>query len=420
MTAEETAVPPAATERENEATKPAAPATEATAEASSSAKTVEPASEASNAADAGKPDAVAEESAETKTTEAVNEAEKPSTITKADKPSATMKHESALESKEEVEQKNENKGVSSGARDEEEKEESEEQEEKLPPRRSMSGRVRKTVQHFAPATPQKVETKLEIAEGSGLALREIENIEMQIDRTKADELTEVHRLLFKVPGKQLERKKHIRAFSGIPHDEKHEKEVERIEKKLMFYTMKGLSELTRLFDLKSTGGKEEVIKRIMVFLEKPQAEHGSRSIVKPKKRGKTKKKGSKKSKSKSKKKRSAKSPGEKPKKKAKKASKPKAKQDDSIIEDSDAAAESSDDESDSSDDEPLFKAKPSKPSRDELEETVRKILRGADLKSLGRKSARKLVEAKYPNIDLSDEKEFLNEKIQEIATELMG
>jgi len=80
-------------------------------------------------------------------------------------------------------------------------------------------------------------------------------------------------------------------------------------------------------------------------------------------------------------------------------------------------AESSDEASDSSsDDEPLVKKPRKGPSEAVLRKAVQDIIDTGNLEEMTKKKVRKAVQAQFPDEDLEDFKEYLNETIIEIVT----
>ncbi|XP_052257415.1 protein DEK-like isoform X1 [Dreissena polymorpha] len=149
-------------------------------------------------------------------------------------------------------------------------------------------RERKKVERMSDIMKESLDAKpVEILEGKGRALGDIPFIEHKISRAKPEDLKLLYRVLFRKPGKQLELRKHIRQFSGFPFpktDDEYKKRLE-ILKKLSF-TKNMIQHCCEILDVPRTGNKEELIDRLMEWLEKP-ADSG-RNVPKSKKRKRSK------------------------------------------------------------------------------------------------------------------------------------
>jgi len=102
---------------------------------------------------------------------------------------------------------------------------------------SSEKRERKQVERLAPVVQQRKEVV--VVKGKGKALEDIENVAFMIQKTSRNEksLQHLHSVLFG-PGKRLEFKKHLLAFSGLVYKEGQEKEErEKISKKLHHHTI---------------------------------------------------------------------------------------------------------------------------------------------------------------------------------------
>ncbi|KAH3773489.1 hypothetical protein DPMN_174850 [Dreissena polymorpha] len=132
-------------------------------------------------------------------------------------------------------------------------------------------RERKKVERMSDIMKESLDAKpVEILEGKGRALGDIPFIEHKISRAKPEDLKLLYRVLFRKPGKQLEHRKHIRQFSRFPFpktDEEYKKRLE-ILKKLSF-TKNMIQHCCEIIDVPRSGNKEELIDRLMEWLEKP-------------------------------------------------------------------------------------------------------------------------------------------------------
>lgn len=163
-------------------------------------------------------------------------------------------------------------------------EEQTEKEEKQPRKRAAkpvipfeqerkSARERKVVDIFVPPVSEKEEREIEVLEGSGTPLGDIENVVRALEGLKsADPLTKkVHSLLYGFAGKKTVVKKNIRLFKGIPEDQQEAKKTLWTEKFKGSNLQTELKPICQLFDLEISGTKEAVISRICDFMVNPQS-----------------------------------------------------------------------------------------------------------------------------------------------------
>jgi len=162
---------------------------------------------------------------------------------------------------------------------------------------------------------------------------DISNISAQINkRTSKDELLRsVHTLLLGRVNKKVNVKANLKEFSGLVYDDDHTRE--KFEQKLERHKLRELRDVARLFGQDDKGEKEDLVKAITDFLEKPKESDRSYSSS-PKKATKKKssssskksssgKKATTKKSSSSSKKSSTKKTGEKKKRKKKDPNAPK-------------------------------------------------------------------------------------------------
>ncbi|XP_023016896.2 protein Dek isoform X2 [Leptinotarsa decemlineata] len=132
-------------------------------------------------------------------------------------------------------------------------------------------RERKGVQRFNEefnAEP-KEGAKVEFVEGTGTPLGDIPRVDASISRFKNDDLKFLHRLLFKVIGKNTLIKKNIRKFNGFDF----KKDSEEYEKKVAFagkFEVKQLKSMCEMLDLPKSGVRDEIAQRIVDFLVEPK------------------------------------------------------------------------------------------------------------------------------------------------------
>jgi protein DEK len=140
-----------------------------------------------------------------------------------------------------------------------------------------SAREKTEVKVFTIEVAEKEDKDLEIAEGLGEELGNIENVEHRLGAIKSADpfLKQVHRLLF--PGQRgvkKDIKAHIRKFKGFAEgdDEAKTKAQEYLE---TLESGKALKPMCQFFDLNMTGKKEELVERIMDFIVSPESSGGA-------------------------------------------------------------------------------------------------------------------------------------------------
>ncbi|KAL4235614.1 hypothetical protein ACF0H5_004010 [Mactra antiquata] len=277
-------------------------------------------------------------------------------------------------------------------------------------------RERKKVERMTFQTEEKSHEGLEIKEGKGRSLGDIPYIEHMLSKTKAEDAKPLHKLLYRRQGANHDVKKNIRQFSGFPFakdDAEYEKRLNLLKGKA--YTLPMIKTMLDILDIPKTGVKDELITRLMEWLEKP--EDSGRKIPQGKRKRKSKgssgkKKGVKKDKKK-----------EKKKKKVTK-SKPEASDDDADMDDDDdddkaendddkdsdnddVADKESDKESDVSDDEedepPKKKAKKATPKPKEKKKPKQKATpKAKPAKTPPKKKPTPKKKAKVVNEEVSD------------------
>ncbi|KAI0226492.1 Protein DEK, partial [Lamellibrachia satsuma] len=117
-------------------------------------------------------------------------------------------------------------------------------------------------------TPGSKGKALDIPEGSGTKLGEIENVEFQLKRVHGDELKPLHRVLYHRAGTTTEVKKNIRKFCGFTYAKNsadYDKRVQVIAKN----TMAQLKLMCETLDIERGGTKENIVERIIDFLMSP-------------------------------------------------------------------------------------------------------------------------------------------------------
>jgi len=302
--------------------------------------------------------------------------------------------------------------------------------------------------YSAPKTPKE---ELDFTKGTGKKFGEIAFIKHMLEKTNAEELKTMHRILFLKVAKVTMVKKNIRTFCGYPFD-KDSSHYKRADGLLDKIVMPHLRFILGIMGLEKSGDKLAIKERLLEYLMNPT------DMEKPipgKKSKAEKKKPSKKKKSKSKKdsksseeandvssgdesdkdadaddegkekKKKAASPKKKtPKKKdtPKKTEKKKKTPKQPAIKlpvpkkKKDASPKKRKAEDDSEDDEPLVKKPKGEPTDAELKKVVSTILQGADLEQITMKTVVKQVYEKYPDFDLTPRKDFIKNTVKEIIS----
>ncbi|KAH8967538.1 hypothetical protein BDL97_03G082300 [Sphagnum fallax] len=135
-------------------------------------------------------------------------------------------------------------------------------------------RERKSIERFIASSVEKESSKdFQIKQGEGTPFKDIPNVAYKLSKiSKNDEiLSMLHSLLFHKRAKAAVLKQHILQFSGYVWTENQEKERSRVKEKLERYTKEGLVLLIDVLDLHlpRTGKKEELVGKVLEFLEKP-------------------------------------------------------------------------------------------------------------------------------------------------------
>ncbi|XP_060553000.1 protein DEK-like isoform X1 [Ruditapes philippinarum] len=326
-------------------------------------------------------------------------------------------------------------------------------------------RERKKVERITFESARPASASVEIKEGKGRSLGDIPFIEHKLGRMKSEDCKPLHRILYRRLCTNLETKKNIRQFSGFPFskdDKEYEKRMEMLKSKKFSLTI--VKKMMEILDIPRTGTKNELITRLMEWLEKPT--DSGRKVPAPKRKrsaGGDKKKRVRKTKKKAgndvadsdneseeaadesddnkdddgddddKKADSSDEEEEEevktpPKKKAKKSlpkptkekkpRTPKATNKKKLTPKKKKEVSEDEDVSSSSDDEPLVAKKKSKgpPTNDELKDVIKKMLDNANLEQVTMKTVLKNVFAKYPDYDLLDRKDFIKNTVKQIIS----
>ncbi|KAG9285991.1 hypothetical protein G9A89_022667 [Geosiphon pyriformis] len=111
--------------------------------------------------------------------------------------------------------------------------------------------------------------EIKVYKGPGICLGNIESFNARLAHYRVnDELCRAfHKLLFDRIGYNKDVKKHIRAFSGFIIKTPHDGVIAR--NNIAKWTLAELRELLKMFDIKTSGDKEELVDRLYEFLKKP-------------------------------------------------------------------------------------------------------------------------------------------------------
>ncbi|XP_020579127.1 DNA ligase 1-like isoform X2 [Phalaenopsis equestris] len=155
-------------------------------------------------------------------------------------------------------------------------------------------RERKTVERLVEVIEKGPDSTVIIEKGRGTPLREIPNVAYKLARKKPVELKFLHQTLFGRKGKAADFKSNLLRFSGFAWHESEEKQRAKIKEKLDKSVKENLLELCDLFDLsvsKTNARKDEIIMKVLDFLEAPQkmsdVMHAEKQLSKSRKRSKS-------------------------------------------------------------------------------------------------------------------------------------
>jgi len=310
-----------------------------------------------------------------------------------------------------------------------------------------SKRARKSVDAYVEPVKESTQEEFDYSKGGGLKLGDIPFIKNAIDRADTEDLTVLHRMMYRRVGQANKVKKGIREFCGWPFDE-DSKEFKSIRSNVIDRLLKEAMKWTlNLLGLDKSDDMEANRTTLIEFLKKPvmiEKEIPKRKSSVGGKKSKTPKKKTPKAKKK-KTKETAKDDGsdvseassnddssdeeeeEKPKKKktpAKKTASAKkspkggtpvkialpVKKGSTKKKRKSAAA------SDSEDEAPLKKKATKPPTDAELKKVVSAILKDADLETVTMKNVVKQVYDKYTSFDLTDRKDFIKSTVKDLIS----
>lgn len=303
-----------------------------------------------------------------------------------------------------------------------------------------SKRVRKSVDAYVePVRETTKDDDIDYSKGTGLKLGDIPFIKHNIDKADTEDLTVIHRMMYRRVGQANRVKRNLREFCGWPFEEGSKEfksirsnVIDRLLKQAMQWTLNLLGLDYDPEDMEANRATliEFMKKPVMIEKEIPtRKSSGGKKSKTPKKKTPAKK--AKKSKetsdgseASSNDDSSAEEEEEKPKKKtpakktasAKKGSKATQVKIALPKKGGSAKKRKSTAASDSEDEAPL-KKKGSKPPTDaELKKVVSAILKDADLETVTMKNVVKQVYDKYTSFDLSDRKDFIKSTVKDLIS----
>lgn len=300
-----------------------------------------------------------------------------------------------------------------------------------------SKRVRKSVDAYVEPIRQTKDDEFDYSKGPGLKLGDIPFIKNNIDKADTEDLTIIHRMMYRRVGPATKVKRNLREFCGWPFDE-DSKEFKSIRSnivdRMLVTAMKWTLKLLGLDHQKDEEGKDDMDANRTTLIEFMKKPHMIEKEVKRKstggKKSKTPKKKTPAKKNKSKENvsdvsdasdDSSEEEEEKPKKKtpAKKTPKKNSKTPVKIAltKKTGSAKKRKSTGSGDDDDAPLKKKKGNKPPTDaELKKVVSAILKDADLETVTMKNVVKEVYDKYTAFDLSDRKDFIKTTVKNLIS----
>ncbi|KAG0477188.1 hypothetical protein HPP92_014029 [Vanilla planifolia] len=135
-------------------------------------------------------------------------------------------------------------------------------------------RERKIVERLVEVIEKEPNRTVVIEKGRGTPLKDIPNVAYKLARKKPADLKFLHQTLFGRKGKAIDFKNNLLQFSGFAWHESEEKRRVKIKEKLDKCHKHALLDLANLLDLNVSKGsikKEEVIVKLLDFMEAPSA-----------------------------------------------------------------------------------------------------------------------------------------------------
>jgi len=295
---------------------------------------------------------------------------------------------------------------------------------------------KKTERLVFPAEDESKKKLFEIPKGSGTPLGECPVIGHNLSSVKAEDLKNLHKLLFKTLGQIMNIKKNIKKFNGFAF----EADSGEFDKKMKSLIKLGAAELKKIchvLDLTKEGTKEDICKRILEFLVKPEPSGRTPPDKKAKKKIDSKDKEDNLSEVKKPVKRKSKNLIDSPKKMkltegdvnrllTKSPKKKKNPISSALIDSADISSTDSETEEKKNKvkDNPCAAedssakdiSKPTFPTDEELVQAVEGILKGADLDKVTMKIVCRSIYDKYPGVDLTGKKDFIKSTVKKIIS----
>jgi len=141
-------------------------------------------------------------------------------------------------------------------------------------------RQRKAVERMEYEEKEKV--AFVIPQGPGEEIGNLPNVCYFFDKKKFEELKWIHRMMYGIVAKKTVIRKNIRKFTGFPEDFTEEQKQKRY-KVLIAKPIPILKAFAQCCDLEMGGKKQDLLDRIMAFIESPKA--SGRELQKPAKKG---------------------------------------------------------------------------------------------------------------------------------------
>lgn len=135
-------------------------------------------------------------------------------------------------------------------------------------------RERKTIERFVASNEKENVKEFTIEKGRGTLLKDIPNVVYKLSkRSRADENVRLlHAVLYGKRGKAFQLKNNILQFSGYVWGDNEEKLKGKVKEKLEKYNKENLLNLCDLLDIhvaKTSNKKEEIVAKLIEFLEAP-------------------------------------------------------------------------------------------------------------------------------------------------------
>ncbi|ERN17765.1 hypothetical protein AMTR_s00047p00118220 [Amborella trichopoda] len=136
-------------------------------------------------------------------------------------------------------------------------------------------RERKSIERFIVYNEKEPSKEFSIEKGHGTLLKDIPNVAYKLSKRKSDDVLKMlHVILYGRRGKSHQVKSNISQFSGFVWAENEEKQRSKVKEKLDKCVKEKLLQFCDLFDLrvaKVTSRKEELVAKILEFLQSPHA-----------------------------------------------------------------------------------------------------------------------------------------------------